>query len=138
VRLDDLKREPRRKDLLVFGLTLPLMFGIIGYLVRAKLGAERASLVVWGAGGVVSALFALAPPLRKPLYKGWMHAVFPIGWTVSHVLLALLFYVVVTPVGLLRRAVGSDPMTRRFDREAKSYWVEREPAPPLERYFRQY
>jgi hypothetical protein len=138
VRLDDLRREPRKKDLLVFGLTLPLIFAIIGTLVRTKLGAAQASIVVWGAGGVVSALYALVPPLRRPIYRGWMYAVFPIGWTVSHILLAFLFYVVVTPVGLVMRVAGRDPMTRRFDRGAASYWVKRGPPPPLERYFRQY
>ena len=66
-----------------------------------------------------------------------MVAAFPIGWTVSHLLLGSIFYLVITPIGLLLRALGHDPMERKFDREAKTYWIEHERAETA-RYFRMY
>jgi len=48
----------------------------------------------------------------------------------SPIALAILFYGVVTPTGLLMRLFGKDPLRLRFDREAKSYWIAREPPGP--------
>ncbi len=61
----------------------------------------------------------------------------PIGWVLSHALLAAVFYGVVLPVGLAMRLAGRDPMTRRLDRAAASYWVGRERVDGSERYFKQ-
>jgi hypothetical protein len=62
----------------------------------------------------------------------------PVGWSVSHLLLLALFYLVVTPIGLLMKLLGYDPLTRGFDRSASSYWVEHAPPPDAARYFKQY
>ena len=78
------------------------------------------------------------PPLLRPVYQLWMLAVYPIGWTVSHIVMALLFYLVFTPVGLIMRACGRDPMQRKFDRQATTYWQRRPPEQDKRRYFRQF
>jgi len=78
------------------------------------------------------------PSLRRPMFVGWMYAAYPLGFIVSHVLLGLVYFGVVTPIGLLLRAVGHDPMTRRFDRSAKTYWIAREQTRDVRRYFRQF
>jgi hypothetical protein len=66
------------------------------------------------------------------LVVGW------IGWVLSYVVLAAIFYVVFTAVGTLMRVVGYDPLARGIDRRASSYWVAREPVDDVQRYFRQY
>jgi hypothetical protein len=66
------------------------------------------------------------------------YAAFPIGFVVSHVILAIVYYLILTPIGLLVRAIGRDPMERRFDRDAESYWVVRQPIDDPGRYFRQF
>ena len=85
-------------------------------------------------GGVLG---AVAPQLLKWIFVGWIVAVFPIGWTVSHLLLGFIFFFVLTPIGLLLRVLGHDPMNRTFDRNAKTYWTTHEQA-PVARYFRQF
>ena len=50
-----------------------------------------------------------------------MFAVFPIGWVVSHLLLGVVYFLVLTPIGLTLRALGRDPLERRFDQSASSY-----------------
>jgi hypothetical protein len=61
---------------------------------------------------------------------------FPIGWTISHVLMAD-YYLVVTPIGLIMRALKRDPMQRAFDRQAEA--VDRPPKDEnTGRYFRQF
>ena len=69
---------------------------------------------------------------------GWMLAAVPIGWTISHLVLGIVFFAVVTPIGLLMRLLGRDPMDRRFDPNAKTYWAQRLPVGATDRYFRQF
>jgi hypothetical protein len=52
-----------------------------------------------------------------------------LGWINSRILLSLVFYLVVTPIGFAIRLFGRDPMRRGFDREAPSYRIPREPRP---------
>ena len=53
-------------------------------------------------------------------------------------ILGLIYYLVLTPIGLLMRVFGKDPMRRRLDRTAESYWIERDEAAASERYFKQF
>jgi hypothetical protein len=62
----------------------------------------------------------------------------PIGFAVGHVLLAAVWYGLFTPVGLIMRLLGRDPLCRRPDREAESYWRPRSPQRDVRRYFRQF
>ena len=80
----------------------------------------------------------LWPGLVRPIYVGWMVLVFPIGWVVSHLLLAVLFYVVVTPIGLLLRLAGRDALGRRLLPERDSYWEARPEPVSSNTYYRQF
>ena len=62
----------------------------------------------------------------------------PIGWTVSHVVVSIVFYLVMTPIGLIMRMVGHDPMCRHLDPNASSYWMAYNPKADSARYFRQF
>jgi hypothetical protein len=64
--------------------------------------------------------------------------VFPIGWTVSHLLLAAIYYLAIAPIGVIMRVCGYDPMQRRFDRNAETYWKRRQDRDDTKRYFKQY
>jgi hypothetical protein len=63
---------------------------------------------------------------------------FPVGWAVSLAVLAGVYFLIVTPIGLLLRAAGYDPLGRRFDPQANSYWTPYKTDDDLESYFRQY
>jgi hypothetical protein len=89
-------------------------------------------------GVVVGVVGLVRPRWMRPVYVGWMAALYPVGWIVSHALLAAVYYGLVTPIGLILRACGRDPLRRRFDRAAPSYWQPRPPEPAPERYFRQF
>jgi hypothetical protein len=67
-----------------------------------------------------------------------MAVALPIGWVISHLILLATYYLVFTPVGLLMRLVGYDPLNRRFDRAAKSYWTQHDSGVETARYFKQY
>jgi saxitoxin biosynthesis operon SxtJ-like protein len=87
------------------------------------------------SGGVVG---WLRPAWLRPIYTTGMVLAFPIGWLVSHVLLALLFFGLFTPLALIFRWVGRDPLQRQPPPARKSYW-SRKPAPAdVRRYFQPY
>ena len=134
----DINKNPSRRELLVFGILLGLFAALVGALCRFRFGAPGVARTVWIAGAAVVGLYFVLPPLRRPLYLGWIYAAFPIGWVVSHLVLAAIYYLVFTPIGLILRAAGKDPMTRAFDRSAQSYWVEHDPHKDLRRYVRQF
>ena len=90
-------------------------------------------------GFVVTAVVAWArPKTGEWVYFAWVTSAHPIGWTVSHLLLAFVYFVVLTPIGLAMRLAGRDPLQRQIDPEAKSYWVERKRKTDSNQYFRQF
>jgi len=129
--------NPSRKELRQFGLLCLAFFGGIAALKAYHAGVTTAVEVLGVAALVGGVLGMAAPQLLKWIYVGWMVAVFPIGWTISHILLGFIFYGVLTPMGLIIRALGHDPMNRTLDRNATTYWSPHESA-PVSRYFRQF
>jgi hypothetical protein len=136
--LISINSNPSDGDLRQFGcLWFPLFAGIFG-AVLWKNGSPNAAYMFWGAAAVSEIIGWIAPNAIKPFFVGSMYATFPIGWVVSHVLLLIAYYLVLTPIGLLMRLFGYDPMQRKLDKPAKSYWIAREPVVNSKRYFKQY
>lgn len=133
-----INRDPDPRQLTVFGVALPVTFAMLGLIVGHRLGFTGARDGLWVAGVVLTTAYVAAPRLRRPLYVGMSLASYPIGWLVSHVILLAVFLFVVTPVALLLRVLGHDPMQRRFDCSAVSYWVPHRPPDHLRRYFQQF
>lgn len=136
--LIQLNKNPSPRQLIWFGALFALFFGLIGGLIWWKLEAPVVAYVLWSIAAVITLLFYALSPIRKPLYVGWMLVVFPIGWVISHAAMALIYYLIFLPIGLLMRLFGRDPMQRRFDRDAPSYWIEHDPRADPDRYFRQF
>jgi hypothetical protein len=97
-----------------------------------------------GAGGLAAAGIGLGaggvrwPGGVRPLYVGVMAATSPIGWAVSHLVLALIYFGLFTGVALVFRLIGRDALRRRFEPGAASYWQPRRGTEDLRRYFRQF
>jgi len=130
--------RPSQRELRWFGLTLLLAFGLIGGLVLWRTDSLKAAVILWSIGTVLFLVYQTLRPLRRPIYLCWMCGVFPIGWTVSHLVLAAVYYLVLTPLGLIMRWVGRDPMRRSFEPEAETYWIEHRPHRDPGRYFSQF
>lgn len=136
--LIQINRNPSRRGLAWFGAMLLAFFGMVGVLVRRASGSPSAAIYIWGAAVLAVVTYYAVPRLQRFVYLSWMYAAYPIGWVVSHVLLGIIYFGVFTPVGLVMRALGHDPMERRFDRQAASYWIKRESVSDPRRYFRQF
>ena len=134
----ELKLDPSKRDLKAFGWMLLGFVALLGGLIAWRFEAWQATKWVWIIGGALWALYTAITPLRRPIYLGWMYAAYPIGWTISHLMLAVVFYLVITPIGLALRLFGNDPMHRRLEPEAATYWVKRKPVNDIKRYYRQF
>jgi hypothetical protein len=135
--LIQINKNPSPRDLRVFSWILPVFFGLFGAL-RWHSGAHTLATWLWAFGAVLSVVALAVRPARRWIYIGWMYATYPIGWVVSHVMLAVMYFGFATPVSLLLKMAGRDPMQRRFDKAARSYWVLRQPERDTSRYFRQF
>lgn len=120
-----------------FGLTVGgILLAIV--LVRLLLGWWRSGAVTLGwfelaLGGVGLALLVtglVAPSVLAPLNRGWTKLGFLLFKIVNPIVLGLIFLVTIVPIGLALRAFGKDPLRLRFEPDAKSYWIEREPPGP--------
>ena len=133
-----INKNPAPRDLNVFGLLLPLFFALIGAIAWWRSGHTRVAQVLWIVGAALAAFYWLIPPLRRYIYLGFTYAALPIGFVISYLILAITYYLVITPIGLLMRLVGRDPMHRAFDRAAPSYWIPRTQSADPASYFRQF
>ena len=121
----------------MFGLVWLVFFGVVGCIACWRSGFAWAS-GWWGIALLVPAVGTVSSTFLRFVYVGMQYLGLPVRLVVSVAILALLYYAVLTPAGLLLRALGYDPMKRRFDQAAKSYWVPRQPAASPDRYFQQY
>ena len=119
------------------GIMLPVFCGLVGALFLYTSGSWRVATILWAVGAVAAPIGWLRPGLFRPIYSAWMHVAYPIGWTISHSLMAFTYYVVLTPIGLLTRLFGRDAMSKTFDPPAETYWVKYNPGKNRNRYFRQ-
>jgi hypothetical protein len=106
-------------------------------MVLRRTHSVRSAEINWISSGLLVSLFYIIPPLRRPMYVGSMSLMYPFGWIMSHVMLMTVFYLIITPLGLLVRLFGHDSMMRALEPGRQSYWVERDPSSNTDRYFRQ-
>jgi len=137
VAMMEINWNPSRKELRQFGFLCLAFFGGLAAYNWYHGGVTLAVELLTAAALIGGVLGAVAPQLLKYVFVGWIVAVFPIGWTVSHLLLGFIYFFILTPIGLLLRLLGQDPMNRSFDPGAKTYWTTHEQA-PVARYFRQF
>ena len=111
-----------------FGIVFAVVFCVIGLLPLAFGGGAR----LWSLGvGVAFLLVAVvAPAVLAPLSRLWLRFGLLLHRIVSPVVLGIMFFVVITPMALVMRALGKDLLRLRFDRAAASYWIDRTPPGP--------
>jgi Saxitoxin biosynthesis operon protein SxtJ len=117
-----------RRQLRDFGLLVGGIFGVIGLW---PLLWRQQSPRLWAVTlAVVLVLPALvAPRVLTPAYRAWMKLAEVLAWINTRIVLGVVFYGVVTPIGLVMRLAGHDPMRRRFDQGGESYRVRCTPRP---------
>ncbi len=112
---------PDAKELQKFGLLLGSLIALFFGLLIPWLWSLSWSLWPWLLAGMFIAWSGLAPASLAPVYRLWMRIGNTLGWINNRLILSVLFYLFVTPIGLIMRTVRRDPMARKFDRQSSSY-----------------
>ena len=129
---------PTPRELRQFAALWIVVFSALAASMAYRGVAAPWPIAVGAMAVTVGGLAWLSLAFARRLWIGAMYATFPIGWVVSHVVLVATFALVFLPIGLILRAVGYDPLTRRFAPERSTYWVRRERRARPEDYFRQF
>jgi len=126
-RRDEIKAGTDR----AFGFVFAAVFAIIALLPLIDGGGVR----LWAAAASViflaAALFFAG--LLRPLNLAWHKFGLLLHKITTPLIMGLLFYTTITPIALIMRATGKDPLNLKFDPDARSYWVKHDtPGPPPE------
>jgi multisubunit Na+/H+ antiporter MnhG subunit len=113
-----------KRSLRKFGTTVGtvlLLIGVVLYLLN------KPSFVYFGGIGLLLTLFGIAlPNLLRPINKVWMTLAIVLGWFMSRVILIILFYLIITPIGFLLKLFGRGLLNLELDNSFSSYWEDRE------------
>jgi len=130
--------NPGRRQLRVFGLSAMAASIVLTVVLLLVWGlAIGWAVVVLSVGTAILLCSLVLPRAARIIYVALSAVGLPIGFVVSFILLAAFYFLLLTPLALLFRLIGRDPLHRRFDRGQDSYWVPRKPTAGLDRYFHQ-
>ncbi len=133
--LIEIHRTPSQRELRWFGLILAAGLAVLGIISFRWLAS--ATYVLWAVAILLLLIYYRFPSARRPVFLAWIYAAYPIGWVVSHLVMMAVYYGCVTPIGLVLRLVGYDPLQLRRPQRT-SHWHQRPAPPPVPRYFRQF
>ena len=119
--LEEIKNiKSEKSDLRKFGITIGVILLIIAGFLFWK---EKESFQILLTFGVTFCILGIAIPfILKPIYWVWMIFATILGWIMTRVILSLLFYIIVTPIGLIPRFFGKQFLELRWDKSKESYW----------------
>lgn len=133
-----INRNPSRRSLVWFGLTWLVVFTAVAGCAFLRHGWTASVAALLGLAVLVPAVGWCWPPLMRVVYLTVAYSTFPIGFAVLCLVMAAAYYLILTPLGIALCLCGRDPISRKIEPEARSYWVDRPADPPAERYFCQF
>ena len=133
----DISFAPPSRTLRQFAGLWLVLFGALAGLQGFKHGRVGLALALALLAVTVGLLGLVRPQAIRVIYVGGMLVGFPVGWTLSRLILSVLFYGMFTPAGLLFRALGRDVLCRRH-REQATYWSPKPMPADARSYFRQF
>ena len=134
-----INKNPSKRELRIFAaLVFPAFWTLVAAILTFRFDQPRIAVPVLVVALVISIAGFASPRFMRLVYLGMVYATYPIGFVISHILLAVVYFVVITLTGVLMRLLGRDPMNRDFDPSVATYWIDKEPDSDADRYFRQY
>ena len=121
-----------------FGLSLGGLVCCFAAISFWRFDQRELALGLAGFACLLVAVYYLMPSTQTRIVRGFRTIVWPIQAVVSIVLLGILFFGVILPIGLLLRGLGRDPLVKRADPDKASYWEPYPTTTDTKRYFRTY
>lgn len=114
-----------RKSLRSFAFVMAGALTVIGLLIFFFGEVQERA---FGFGGIALILLLVGltiPHILKPVHTAWMALAFFLGYFVSRILLSVIFFLLITPIGFVMRVFGKDFLNRKIEPERESYWLDR-------------
>jgi hypothetical protein len=137
MKLADLPLNPSDRMLRQFSAAWLAVF-IAFALVQEFRAHNRDAALILASVALVGILGLAWPRMMKWLFVVATLVTFPIGWVLSNVLLALIYFLMITPIGIALRLRGRDELQRRRDPRRTSHWIDRGDASKPEKYLKQF
>ena len=131
--------NPKNKELRNFGniaVIASIILSLLLYLFKHI--PLSWIMVIISIGFIIFLSSLISAKLTRIIYLGLTLLTFPIGWVISFLVLVIFYFLIITPIGLLFRLTGHDPLHRNFEPSVKSYWLKRKSPDKLDRYFHQF
>lgn len=109
-----------KKEIRQFGITMAIVLGLLGGLFLWK---QKSYIYFFVIAGIFLLFGLILPKLLKPIHKAWMALAVVLGWIMTRVILSILFFLIVTPVGLLAKLFGKKFLETKFEKNISSYWI---------------
>jgi hypothetical protein len=109
-----------KSDLRKFGITIGVILLIIAGLLFWK--KDQSFQLFFTTGAVLIVMSLTIPVILKPVYWIWMIITTIIGWVMTRIILSLVFYVILTPIGIFSRLLGKQFLGLHWDKSKNSYW----------------
>ena len=112
---------PTHAELRRFGLSTGAVTAVLFGVLLPWLWGRGWPLWPWGLGGLLVGVALVCPGCLRPVYRAWMGLAHVLGWINTRLILGLMFFVILAPIGILMRLLGWDAMRRRQHRAEPSY-----------------
>lgn len=130
--------NPTERTLRQFAAIWIVFFAAIAARQEFHHHRHVAAIILAVLAVTVGPLGVVWPRAIKPVFVGWMVLAYPIGWTVSRIVLSIIFYGLFTPVACVFRIMGRDALGLRMQPAATSYWRAKPSTTDKSRYLRQF
>lgn len=126
-----------KKEIRRFGLIAFIFFGCLFGLGIWK--EKPLPVFLFGFLSCLGLGFIVLPLQLRHIYRIWLKVAHLIGRFITTIILAVAYYLVITPSAFIKRIFGGTPIPLRPDKEASTYWVQRsEPVQPIERFLKRF
>ncbi len=125
IREDIQQLKTSARDLRKFGLMVGGVFATFALVLWLR-HKTAYPYFLW-TGVTLITLGAVLPRTLKYVYIAWMTLALVLGFVMARVILTLLFFLIVTPIGLVAGLLGKDFLRLKLDKSASSYWIQRDP-----------
>ncbi len=111
----------------------PRAFGIVFSVVFLAIAlwpiTNEGNVHLWSIiiAGLFLVLALFVPNSLQPLNRMWFRFGLLLHKIVNPIVMGLLFFFTITPIAVIFRLIGKDPLSRNFDKKLETYWIERNP-----------
>lgn len=137
--LPEINWHPDRKELRTFAIAAMIAAILVSLLLYRFRGVGHQWVaVISSIGAAVFLAGFLYPGAIRVIYLGLILVTLPVGLLISFFLLATFYFGILTPLAIVFRLIGRDPLNREFDPDIGSYWITHHQPDNVDRYFNQF